>query len=522
MESLLEQMIRRQAIKLLRRGYADTTRAKRYRERFETRTGANAFVTPPSDPGYWEISRHFNPRYCLSHSKYLARVIWRKIRDKQYVPKPAVHYKIPKESGGSRDIMIFTIPDAAIANLLHKRITNRNLNLLSANCFSYRPDRNIFDAVLQVRSALSNSKVYVIQYDFSKYFDSIDQNYIEGIINNKNMFIVTEAERHCVHEFLRHKYALRKDYEAGNFSVRSRGVPQGCSLSLILSNVAAHELDKALESSNGQFVRFADDVLALAYSYDDALRIADTFNAHCLKAGISINHDKSPGIKRLDGAQGVPIRTLFLSEGEGAKITKTEEFDYLGHKFRHDKTLLASRSLRRIKRRLSRTIHIHLLRGPRTQSLFSARRIGAPFHDWDLVTCINEIRRYIYGELYESDLETFISQNRRLRKMRGLMSFYPLVSSIEQLSDLDGWLLSVVFRALREREKALAKLGHFYTRPSKSEIISGSWYQEKTIKNETRLPSFVRAWRAARKYYLKYGLADIEPPSYYSLLSTYP
>ena len=207
--------------------------------------------------------------------------------------------------------------------------------------------------------------------------------------------------------------------------------------------------------------------------------------------------------------------------GEGDTIGALKEFDYLGHKFRHDETLLATRSIRRIKRRLSRTIYLHLLRSPRSQRLFSGRRIGAPFHDWDLVRCLNEIRRYIYGELYESQIQAFLTNNQRLPKMRGLMSFYPLVSSLEQLSALDGWLLSVLQRALREREKVLRGLGHTYARPSKAEILSGNWYRETTIRNETRLPSFVRAWRAARKYYFRYGLKDIKPPSYYSLLSTY-
>ncbi|MGN6516972.1 MAG: reverse transcriptase domain-containing protein, partial [Rhizomicrobium sp.] len=105
-------------------------------------------------------------------------------------------------------------------------------------------------------------------------------------------------------------------------------------------------LDKDLEISNGQFVRFADDVLALAYSYDDALRITEIFSEHCKRSGISINHEKSPGIKRLDGRKGIAIRRFFVSEGEGDRIEAIKEFDYLGHKFRHNHTLLSSRALK--------------------------------------------------------------------------------------------------------------------------------------------------------------------------------
>jgi len=521
MEELLEEAIRRQAVKLLKRGYSNAAKVHRYRERYETRTGQPAVSKKHQEPNAWSVSPQFNPRHCLSHSSYLARVIWKKILSGDYSPEPAIHYPIKKESGGTRDIMMFTVVDAAVANLFHRRITSRNLNLLSANCFSYRPDRNIFDAIIQVRSAIADRKIYVVQYDFSKYFDSIEHNYIRKMTNDRRSFLITNAERHVISQFLSHRYATRKDYSESRFKNRIRGVPQGASLSLILSNVAAHELDKALEISNGQFVRFADDVIAMAYSYDDALQITDIFQEHCKRSGITINHDKSPGIKRLDGLKGVPIRRFFVHSGEGDKISAINEFDYLGHKFRHDHTLLSTRAIKRVKQRLGKIIYLHLLRAPRAQGLFSSRRIGAPFHDWDLVTCLNEIRRYVYGELYESQINSFLDKAKRLPKMRGLMSFYPLVSDPEQLVELDGWLLNVLQRALREREKVLTRLGYVYTRPNRESLLSGDWYGTQVVKNETRLPSFVRAWRAARKYYFRYGLKDITPPSYYSILSNY-
>ena len=40
---------------------------------------------------------------------------------------------------------------------------------------------------------------------------------------------------------------------------------------------------------NGQFIRFADDVVNVAYNYEDALKIEAAFYAHCDKSGIKIN-----------------------------------------------------------------------------------------------------------------------------------------------------------------------------------------------------------------------------------------
>ena len=52
-----------------------------------------------------------------------------------------------------------------------------------------------------------------------------------------------------------------------------------------------------------------------------------------------------------------------------------------------------------------------------------------------------------------------------------------------------------------------------------AELISGDWYKfQAGIQLETGAPSFVLAWRAARKAYRQYGLADFESPTYYSSL----
>ena len=145
-------------------------------------------------------------------------------------------------------------------------------------------------------------------------------------------------------------------------------------------------------------------------------------------------------------------------------------------------------------------------------------RIGSGYYDWDLVTCINEIRKYLYGGLRESQVENFLTGDGKLPFVRGLLAFYPLINNPKKLIELDGWLVNIIQRALRERLKVLLSLGIVQTRITAPALITGEWYIYRPILNDTRLPSFVRGWRAARRYYLRYGLKNIQPPSYYSLL----
>lgn len=416
--------------------------------------------------------------------------------------------------------MAFGIPDSALANLLHRRMTKRNERLFSSYSYAYRADRNVFDAVLLLQRSLLNNKTYVIQYDFKAFFDSISHDYITGIVNDRNRFIISNAERKVISAFLCHRYSDYLSYPAGAHTQRKCGVPQGSSLSLFLANAAAHDLDLALERQNGSFVRFADDVVAVTHSYDDAERVSRQFRQHCKIAGLELNYEKSPGIKYFDIGPSLDRRSFFIDDDDAGHLETLASFDFLGHSFTQSGTGLSKKSIKRIKRKISRIIYIHLLLYPR-RGQFSPLRLSPTANDWDLVTCLNEVRRYMYGGLYEREVEGFLNSGIKLRAVRGLMSFYPMVTDSSGLVMLDGWLLSVTRRALRERARVLAGLGQAVKPIPNSGLLSGDWYNEPTIPNESRLPSFVRGWRAARKFYLRFGLNEIRPPTYYSLTASY-
>lgn len=518
MEDVLCAAIERQARKLIERNRKTIFSAKKHERRFGLRTGQRATPKNVRDPGIWSTGPHFNPAYCIKHSRYLAETIWQKILDRKYEPLPALLFQIPKDSGGSREIMVFSIPDAAVANLFNNRLRDRNKNIQSPFCYSYRKDRSLFDAVLHTSSLLTNRKSYVVQYDFSKYFDSIKHEYLRFVLD-KDDFSVSPAERWIIQKFLEHRFANPRDYKDGVFRRRELGVPQGSSLSLFLSNIAAHELDKELERSNGSFVRFADDIVCVTHSYADALKITKAFENHCHYSGIQINHKKSPGICLLEGSAPPVKREYFIDDVDIGKVEAIEEFDYIGHKFTSSAVGISSRGIKRIKQKLARIIYIHLLHNPK-RGLFDTQRVGPHFYDWDLVTCINELRSYIYGGIKETQIKEFLENNSRIRRFKGLMSFYPMVTQVGQLSMLDGWLISALRRALRERARILkVSFNVKLNKLTEKELISGSWYSfQQGIHLETGAPSFVLAWRAARKAFRQYGLSDFEAPKYYSTL----
>ncbi|WP_120216015.1 reverse transcriptase domain-containing protein [Sphingopyxis sp. EG6] len=524
MEEVIRKEIERKARRILDKQRHTEHASIKHAKRFTKRTGKPSTAATLKDPSYWEYDTQFDPAYCIRHSKFLARVIWRKIQNGSYAPKPAILFKIPKPDGGVREIMQFAIPDSAIANIFHRKLTSRNKGLFSSYSFAYRPDKSIFEAIIHLQRMMQPSKTFILQYDYRKYFDTINHKYLEKLVYD-GPFVVSSAERNAISAFLKHDYDEYASWQTMKYQKRSVGVPQGSSLSLFLSNIAAHELDMELEKLNGSFVRFADDVIAVAHSYSDARQIELKFREHCEKTGVSINFEKSHGIQLLSGRDSDDKRWFFVYGDDGGQLNKAEFVDFLGHRVSSESINLTAKAVKRIKKRISRIINIHLILYARKSppSPINPDRLGSEAKDWDLVTCLNEIRRYIYGGLRESDLMNFIEKDKKLRFVRGLLAFYPLVTDPKTLIELDGWLKSVIKRAIRERNRLIAGQG---LDPSKlyavteNELLDGSWYKAD-VPNESILPSFVRGWRAARKFYKRYGLSEIQSPSYYTAISRY-
>ncbi len=503
MQNALKVEIKR----LSRRAFKKALRLKKneekYRKQFEKRTGQIAGVAKPK--GLAITHKHFDPVYCSRNANFLAKTIWHKVLENTYEPIPAVHYQLPKPDGKKRDIMAFSIPDAALANVILIRARERNRKRLSPSSYAYHPDKNVFDAILAISEFKPENKLFAVQIDFEKYFDNIPSWYLKNRINDAEKISLTPHERYIFDRFIHHQFALHSEYGLGVFKRRHKGTPQGSSVSLLLANIANHDLDVKLSASSGRFVRFADDVLALCDDYSQAQQLERCFVSHCANSGLIINLKKSPGI-------------AIISNNE-QEIRSYKHIDYLGYRLSSGGLSMPDRTAQRIRARASRLINLYLI-----QYLdigFNVNRASiAPYaFDWDLLGLIYEVRRSLYGGLSESELEGFIQKGKKLRKMKGLMGFYSLLEDSHSLKELDGWLLSTIRRAMKERNIILqSKYGMQCPTPSNKELATGTWLDLKSWRGESppevRVPSLVRGWRAARKYFFTFGLESVQPPTY--------
>lgn len=487
---VIEKAIEDEAKKRLARYSQSQYYKHKYAHTFTKRTGIAAKMKPHALPDAWGFHKHFDPRYCLNHAKFLARGLWNSLSTESYAPVAALRRTFPKPSGGERIIDAFSIPDAVVATIFAKNLIKRNGKTFSDASYAYQEGKTNLDAVLRLSGMIEGETIFVSQYDFTKFFDSIEHEYLRECLSKDGVFLTTKMERAVLFAVMSHSW---QDLH-GTTGTRTVGIPQGNSISLFLANAAAHSLDRDLGRLSGSFARFADDSVVINLSYEDALKTSQAYARFSERSGVKINKIKSTGIR------------IFSSLP--CEMAHIPSFTFLSYKFTPDGLIISDRSVTNIKRRCTKIIYNNLLLHLRQTGKIAKNRRGRGFLDWDLVTCVNELRRYIYGAKRQSSIDNFLNAGGKIGRSTGAVGYFGLLENGEIFRELDGWLLYVL-RSMYSRRVGLLP-GKKGKALDDAEILSGDWYNFPKVPMETSLPSFYTAWRAARKNFAKHGLGGVD------------
>lgn len=482
---------------------------KKYLKFVEIRTGVSSFEEVSVGAGYFDDfnrDKHFDPKYCIRHSKFLAKGICNSLLKKSYKPRPAVRVKKRKAKGDCREIDIFSIPDSAVAKVFFKRLRKRNEKLFSDSSFAYSSDKKPLDGVLRLKGILKSGRVFISKYDFRDYFSSIDHDILLSIIGEKGKFTITSLERDFITGFLKYEY---RDIGDDTIQTNKIGIPQGSSISPLISNMFVDGLDSSLRSLSGDFVRYADDLIVVNKSYEDALRCYRVYKNYSKNNLLEINYKKSSGIflysDNCDDIKSMEMRGM-------------EEIKFLGYVIKGGMLDISASCIEKIKSKIFRIIYNNLLIYPRRFKRISKDRVRDGFLDLDLVGCINELRRDIYGGHSEQEIIGFMHGKNNIRRFYNSISYFCLSENPETLKSLDGWLASVLHKLYMERLSLLGECGIKSKFISRNELISGEWYSYSEMLCGVKLPSFCRgaklpsfhlAWQAAKRSWKLHGLHGV-------------
>lgn len=468
------------------------------------RSSGSPALLPVRRPELWNLDVGFNPYIVRSRRNRITYSVTKQLRDHSYKPKPPAGFKVPKLSGDERTVSSFQIADELISYRLFKSLSTKNLPRLSARAYAYRPDLGPHDAISHISSEfMREHRLYVAEYDFSRFFDTVSHQYLLATLDTMGI-VRTPLEQYLIEKFLESPEPyLSVSEKAVRKHSRSEGFPQGTSLSLLLANIAASELDRALERLGVGFVRYADDTLIWSADYGRIGEAASALHEASSRIGSPINSQKSNGIRLLSKQETVYV-----------EMSSTKGVDYLGHRIGLREIRMKDASVGRIKKRVIELIYNNLILEPERGTQSSDRFTHI---DRDYVTLIWQLRRYLYGPLTEKDIRHFQNGTIPPMSFEGVMSFFPLLNDDKQLQKLDEWLAARIWLAMRKRTRLLRFNGLPTPMPHglpKAELIGFVTHSARTGSEiDLRIPSVRKMSKVIRLAVSTHGLGVVSGQS---------
>jgi RNA-directed DNA polymerase len=249
------------------------------------------------------------------------RTLGEQLSTGRYKPSPVRRHYIQKPGSTKlRPLGLPTVRDRVVQEACRNLIEPIFEAEFKDSSHGFRPGKSVDTACEQVEQYLSKGKVWVVDLDIEKCYDSIPQ---EPLIDRVARRISDGKVLDLIRSFLKSGVM-----EEMNIWYETTGTPQGGIVSPVLANIFLHDLDVALEKQGTAWVRYADDVVALCQSREEAEQVLESIRAILGGLGLKLSPEKT--------------RIVHLDEG----------FDFLGWHYQGTKRWPRHKSVDKLRRRL--------------------------------------------------------------------------------------------------------------------------------------------------------------------------
>lgn len=190
--------------------------------------------------------------------------------------------------------------------------------------YGFRPGRGCQDAIAAIYLTLKGpnpQRRWVLDADLTAAFDRIDHEHLLGLLGGF-------PARRMIAGWL-----AAGAVEDGRFTPTREGTPQGGVISPLLLNVAIHGLEaaagvryrkvgtQAAETVEGApaLVRYADDLVVMCHSRDQALQVKERLAAWLTPRGLAFNEAKTWIVHLTEGGEGFDF--LGATRGRTARVS---------------------------------------------------------------------------------------------------------------------------------------------------------------------------------------------------------
>lgn len=243
-----------------------------------------------------------------------------------YQPKPVKRVWIDKPgSAEKRPLGIPTVTDRVVQAAVRMVIEPIFENRFAKHSYGFRPGCGCKDALRRVEELLRAGNTYVVDVDIKGYFDTIPHDRLMALVREH---VADGRVLGLIEGFLKQGVIEGEDWQEAK-----EGTPQGGVISPLLANIYLDPLDWLMAGHGFEMVRYADDMVVLCRSQEEAMAALGKLGEWMEQAGLTLHPDKT--------------RTVDMGLADS-------HFDFLGYRFKRSRRgrlirLVRPKSLRKLR-----------------------------------------------------------------------------------------------------------------------------------------------------------------------------
>ena len=193
---------------------------------------------------------------------------------------------VNKMGSGKKRVVYSFAPDEMMLLKLIAFLLYRYDDRFAPNCYAFRRGLKAYDAVFNLRKAVSNKKMWAYKLDIHDYFNSIDVDLLLPML--KEMLDDDEPLYRFFEKLLKEQRVISN----GQIIEEPHGVMAGTPTAPFLADVFLKEVDRYYYNIGVTYARYSDDIILFAPDYETLMQYKDQMANFLAQYHLEVNPEK--------------------------------------------------------------------------------------------------------------------------------------------------------------------------------------------------------------------------------------